>query len=128
MGGQTLSKKMLDKIKNNTTVFWTFAVVTILITGPITFLTLYEYFNVGVFKNTDGYPFGHEGPVAGVEHYKSADLYAKQMLTTGLVQLALFSLTLYFVIKRKTLGLLIFGTILIAWTIFNLVTNLSNLD
>lgn len=91
-------------------------------------MTLYEYFNVGVFKNTDGYPFGHEGPVAGIEHYKSADLYAKHMLTTGLIQLTIFTLTLFLIIKRKTVGLLILGTILIAWTIFSLVTNLSNLD
>ena len=102
--------------------------LSILITGLITFISVYEYFNVAVFKNIDGYPFGHEGPAAGIEYYKSADLYAKHMLTSGLIGLALFIATLYLVIKRKTVGILILGTVLIAWTCYSLVTNISNPD
>jgi hypothetical protein len=119
---------MLDRIKNNQTVFLTFAILTLLLTGPLTLMTVYEYINVGIFKNTNGYPFGQEGPVAGVEHYKSADAYVKHTLTTGLILLPLFVLNLYFVIKHKAIGLFLFGTILFSLTIINFITNLSELD
>jgi hypothetical protein len=119
---------MFEKIKNSSSVFWTISTLSILLTAPITLITIYEYINVAILKNIGGYPFGQEGPVAGIEYYQSADSYAKHMLISGLIWLILFGLTLYLVIKRKTVGILILGAILIVWTYYDLVTNISNLD
>jgi hypothetical protein len=119
---------MFDKIKIYPSVFWTVSTISILLTGPITLISIYEYINVGILKNVGGYPFGTEGPVAGIEYYQSADLYAKHMLLSGLASLALFILTVYLVIKRKSVGILILGAVLIAWTCYNFTMNISNLD
>lgn len=112
---------MFKRLKNSTAVFWILSVISILITGPLAFITLYEYINVGVLKNTDRYPFGLEGPVAGIEYYKSAELYSNRMLTEGLILLTLFGFILYFVIRRKRVGLLLLSSTLMLYIIYYLV-------
>ncbi len=97
---------MIEKIKNSRVLFWCLAVLTVALTGLFSLVDLSEYYIVAVKKDIEGYPFGAEGPVAGIEHYKSAELYAKHMLKWSLIFFALFVLTLYFIIKRKTIGLL----------------------
>ncbi len=117
---------MIEKIKTNTLVFWLLSAITISLTGLFTVIDFYEYYNVAIKKDIAGYPFGAEGPVAGFEYFKTADLYAKHVLTTGIISSVLLILTVYFVIKRKTLGLLIIMSLLISYMLYNIIIAYNN--
>jgi hypothetical protein len=117
---------MFERIKRSRYIFWFTTIPSLGLTGLFTVTFLYEYYVVGIKKDIEGYPFGAEGPVAGLEYYKSADLYANHALTLGSIATLLFALSLYFVIKRKTLGLISILTILIAFMTFNVVTAIYN--
>ncbi len=53
----------------------------ILLSGFFSFLNLSEFWTVGVFKQTGGYPFGGDGPTPW--YYQSAELYATVNLVFG---------------------------------------------
>ncbi|WP_310391049.1 hypothetical protein [Hymenobacter sp.] len=50
-------------------------------------INVHEWYVVGIVANPKDitqYPFGSEGPVAGVAHYQSAELYARYCLISSL--------------------------------------------
>jgi hypothetical protein len=49
-------------------------------------------------KEVSNYPFGTEGPVAGLWHYKSVENYVFLSLITGIIS---FCLAVLFIIFRK---------------------------
>lgn len=60
-----------------------------------------EYINVGVLKNTDGYPWGCHC-FDGMDHYASPELYSATMLYEGLFFLTGIVISVYFAIKQRS--------------------------
>lgn len=87
-------------------------VLICIISGFFAFIFLYEYYNVGILKEYSEYPFGAEGPVAGVWHYKNADNYSMYCLIFGCVSAMILFLNLIVLFKKNQklmkLGITIF--------------------
>jgi hypothetical protein len=113
---------MTEKKQRSPLVFWIASILTLGLTGLFAVADLHEYYVVAIKKDIAGYPFGHEGPTANYEYYKTADLYASHVLTFGLLSTVLFALALLFIIKRKTLGQLTILALLVAYMAFNVWT------
>ena len=97
------TKKLLPKI---------LIIIAILLNGLFAFIGFWEFYIVGIKKETENYPFGGEGPVA--YFYKSAELYAKVNLVHGLVFGILFALSIWNLKNGKFSAILILGLTLIA--------------
>ena len=92
--------------------------ITVLISGLGTFISFWEYFNVGMLKRTDGYPFGGEGPVP--YYYKTPEMYSSVMLIEGIIFLLLFLLIVWAIISNKrSLSIWVLGyTIIVSVAIY----------
>jgi len=78
--------------------FWTISILTIILSGLLTLMNLSEFYLIGVLGQTEGYPFGGEGPTP--YYYKTSGLYSTVNLIWGL----LFLLTLSFSIRAIIKG------------------------
>lgn len=88
-----------------------FIVIAVLI-SILTILSFSEYINVAILKNIENYPFGGEGPVAGVNYYENASAYSMAMLyytISGLV----ISLTLWLALLKEKIKLLLLGVLML---------------
>ncbi|HZV70811.1 MAG TPA: hypothetical protein VFG10_14750 [Saprospiraceae bacterium] len=94
--------------KNNSTTigFWVVASWSLLFSAMYTLMNLAEYYNVGIKGNTKGYPFGYEGPVTEYRYYQTAELYTREVLTSGLLSLSIFIVLLFLIIYRKKIELM----------------------
>lgn len=99
-------------------LFGTFATITILIASFIAFVSLKEWWTVGVNDQISGYPWGpiNDNPW----YYNTPELYIKTMLIEFTVLIIGLALTTYFIVKRKKektfyclLG--IWGFLIIIW-------------
>lgn len=68
----------------------------------MSWLNLSEFYNVGILNNTEGYPFGAEGPVAGLWQYENAHNYATFNLILGVLWLLVFVLNIYAVLRLNS--------------------------
>ena len=71
-----------------------------------------EYINVAILKNTKDYPFGGEGPVAGVSYYKNASTYSWAMLYYTIIGL-IISITLWLGLLKEKIKMVLLGLLLI---------------
>lgn len=78
--------------------FLTISILTIILCGLLTLVNLGEFYLIGILNNTDGYPFGGEGPKP--YYYKTARLYSTVNLIWGLT----FLTTLFLTILTTTKG------------------------
>ena len=63
-----------------------FVLIFILILSLIFSLASWsEFYEVGILKNVENYPFGAEGPVAELWHYESAKNYTIYNLVLGIL-------------------------------------------
>lgn len=85
--------------------FWFLAGLFFLLSGLMSYLCLQEFVTIGIFKETSGYPFGGEGPVPW--YYKTAELYSKVCLTSGLGYLFAFIAGIGYTIKKNKKGIII---------------------
>ena len=85
--------------------FWLYFLLTTLLSGLFAYLNFSEFIQVGVLNNTEGYPFGHEGPAPW--HYKTKELYSLVTFLFGVFFLAALFFTLWTFIKDKKFGLMI---------------------
>ncbi|MGC4129901.1 MAG: hypothetical protein QM564_10230 [Bergeyella sp.] len=102
-----------------------FCVVLIcVISAFFAFMSFHEYYNVGILKEYSEYPFGAEGPVAGVWHYKNADNYVLYNLIFGCVSaiILLLNLISFFEKNQKLmkLGIAVFVLAFIIDLLFNM--------
>ena len=65
----------------------------------MTITNLSEWFNISILKNTEGYPFGLEGPKP--YFYKTAKMYSAVNLAWGLIFLTMLISVIWFLIKGK---------------------------
>ncbi len=79
--------------------FFTISILTIFLNGLLTFINLYEFYQIGILNKTEGYPFGGEGPTP--YYYKTAGLYSTVNLIWGLVFLTTLLLTIWTTIKGQ---------------------------
>ncbi len=86
--------------------------LTILLNGLFSSIGLSEFYNVGIKKETENYPFGGEGPTPFF--YETAELYANVNLAHGLVFGILLGLGIWNLTKGKPNVLWIIGLTLIA--------------
>ncbi|PCJ27451.1 MAG: hypothetical protein COA97_04085 [Flavobacteriales bacterium] len=97
-----LSKKILN-----------FIVALLAIGTTLSFLLHFsECINVEILENVGDYPFGTEGPVAGVKHYKDANSYSNAMLHFTLSNL-FSSMLLWWGIFKETILFVYTGIIVI---------------
>ena len=96
---------MLIAFRQNKNLKWYVATPFLILTGFLTFISIYEYINVGILNHADGYFWGTEGPVTW--YYETPQLYVRQLLINGLTSLGLFVSTLWLTIKQKIVRLLI---------------------
>ena len=89
---------MTTETNINRQTFWTFSILTIILCGIFSVLNLYEFYLIGILKQTEGYPFGGEGSTP--YYYKSSRLYSIVNLVWGL----LFFITLFLVTWRTIKG------------------------
>ena len=93
-------------------LIFNFFIALIAFIATILFLiSCYEYYNVEILENINNYPFGMEGPVAGIEHYESPIKYADMMLKTAIITF-ISSILLWFGIFKENLKLIISGIVL----------------
>jgi len=85
------------------------AVLAVIIT-LLFFASLYEYYNIAILKNIEDYPFGSEGPVAGIEYYENATKYSYAMLQISLVSL-LSSLFIWLGIFKERILFILIGIV-----------------
>jgi hypothetical protein len=74
------------------------------------FISFAEYWTLGVMSNPkaiSNYPFGMEGPVAGLWHYNSVENYVFLSLISGLTSLCI---AISIIIYRKSNSILFFVT------------------
>lgn len=85
--------------KTRTIIFWTTTTVATLFFGLLTFLSFSEWWTVAIKKDVGVYPWGHinDNPW----YYDNADLYAKVMLTEGLLMLIVLSVAVWFLTHRQ---------------------------
>ncbi len=62
-------------------------------------MNLSEFYLIGILNNTDGYPFGGEGPTP--YYYKIAGLYSTVNLIWGLIFLSTLLLAIRTIIKGQ---------------------------
>ena len=89
---------MTTETNINRPTFLTISLLTIILCGLLALVNLGEFYTVGILKNTDGYPFGGEGPTPF--YYKTAKLYSTVNLIWGLI----FFTTLFFTIRTAVKG------------------------
>lgn len=111
---------MLINMKSNIKFNWSISVLTIMLSGILTFICLSEYYLVGILKNTKGYPFGGEGPTPW--YYKTAEMYANVNLGFGFVFLVSFLTVIWATLKRN--NKLVFFTCI--WTILLILIMMVN--
>lgn len=90
---------MTTETKINRPTFLTISILTIILSGLLTFINLSEFYLIGILNKTDGYPFGAEGPTP--YYYKTAKLYSTVNLIWGLIFLSTLLLAIRTTIKGK---------------------------
>lgn len=90
---------MKDMIYIEKSTFITFYILTILIAGALSFLSLHEFYIVAVLGDIEDYPFGSEGPTS--YFYRTASIYATVNFIWGLVYILIITLATYFLYKDK---------------------------
>jgi hypothetical protein len=107
---------MMTETNKNRPTFLTISIVTICICGLLTLLNLSEFYTIGILKQTDGYPFGGEGPIP--YYYQTAELYSTVNFIWGFIFLSTLVLAIKTTIKgQRRMGLIVFGI-----TLFLLLT------
>ena len=86
--------------------------ITILLSGVLTLIHLFEFYTVAIRKETEFYPFGGEGPVP--YYYRTAELYSIVNLTYGLIFGFLFSVAIWNLQSHKIKTATLFGLTIIA--------------
>lgn len=74
------------------TLFGIACFAPVLVLGAFVAMALQEWWSVGVVSDPavlSQYPFGTEGPVAGIEHYSSPQAYAQHQLFAAITCVAL---------------------------------------
>jgi len=79
--------------------FWTISILTIILSGLLTLMNLSEFYLIGVVGQTEGYPFGGEGPTP--YYYKTSGLYSTVNLIWGLLFLLILSFSIRTIIKGQ---------------------------
>ena len=96
----------------NRPFFLTISIITICIGGLLAFLNLSEFYFIEILEQTDGYPFGGEGPTP--YYYNTAKLYSTVNLIWGLLFLSVFIFAVWTTVKgQRKKGLLVFGVTLL---------------
>ncbi len=90
---------MTKETKINKPTFLTLSVLTIVLSGLLTFMNLSEFYLIGILNKTDNYVFGGEGSTP--YYYKTAELYSIVNLIWGLLFLTIFFLVIWTVIKKQ---------------------------
>lgn len=81
----------------------------------------FEFYNVGILKNTEGYPWGCKC-FEGLEHYSSPGIYAQTMLINSLIILAIVLIALMFVKRKKSFYVLMLAPF---YTLFLIITGIK---
>ena len=103
--------------------FWLYFLLTTLLSGLFVYLNLSEFIQVGVLNNTEGYPFGGEGPTPW--HYKTKELYSTVTFFFSLLFSTALFFTLWTFIKNKKTGLIITFMLTFFLIIIQLITGQS---
>lgn len=102
---------------------WLLFIATLLLAGLFAFVNLSEFVAVGVLKQTNGYPFGREGPTPWF--YKSAKLYATVNLVFGLLFLLSLAIGIWSIIRVKKNLLVICFSVSLFLFLLQLITGQS---
>ena len=79
--------------------FWTASIIATLFFGLLTLLSFSEWWTVAIKKDVGSYPWGHinDNPW----YYDNADLYAKVMLTEGVIMFTAVAVTVWFLTQQE---------------------------
>jgi|GEM_PF-1033278 len=103
---------------------WIIFIITVLISVLFVFINLSEFINVGILQQTNGYPFGAEGPTPW--YYKTPQLYATVNFVYGLFFLStlVFGSWTFKKVKKRPLFINFIVTLLLIF--IQIVSGLSN--
>lgn len=92
---------------------WLLFLVTVLLSGVLTFIHISQFVTVGILHQTKDYPFGGEGPTPW--YYKTPQLYTKVNLVFGLLFFStlVISCWTFFKVKKKPLLMTMVVTLLL---------------
>lgn len=91
---------------------WITSIPTVLVSGFFGIVNLGEWLKVGILKQTDGYPFGSEGPAP--YFYQTSNLYSTVVLTWGILFLLTLTFWIIVIVKKQRKALVLS----FAWTLF----------
>lgn len=115
---QKINRQMTAGTKISKLFLRTTSLVTICIDGFLSFINLREFYVVAILGQTEGYPFGGEGPVPC--YYKTAALYS----TINMIWGCIFLLALYFAVwvaikeQKRGVPLIFAATVLLSLAMF----------
>ena len=84
---------------NNRKIIFACGIVTVLLTGFISFVNYSEWYQIAILKEVQDYHFGSEGP--SPYYYQTPALYATVMFTWGTVFLLISDYLIWTVVKDK---------------------------
>lgn len=114
---------MTQPSQSRSVQLWLFTGLTVVVAFWGTSVNLIEWYKVRVQGNTEGYPFGGEGPVP--EYYSSAERYANTMLGWSLPFALLMIAALWAFFRRKDQNAMVcFGLTALTW-IFMFIRGVS---